>query len=247
MVVEDRAITLGHPSYVWRFGQDRRLNLVRKYVPLEGATMLDLGCGLGLYTRQLQRFSNRVVGIDVEAPRVAQGAARVPGLLVARGEDLPFRDNTFDIVFSNEVLEHVDDDARTVREVVRVLKPGGHFVFFVPNRGYFFETHGFYLGKKYVFRLLPVVNWFPDVVRKVFVPHVRAYWASDVRRLVRGLPVRIVVHSYVYPGFDNIIERHKRLGTLLRRTMYFAETTPLKAFGLSHFVVLQKVGSTEAE
>lgn len=241
MVVEDRAITLGHPSYVWRFGQDRRLQLVRKFVPLEGRTMLDLGCGLGMYTRQLQRFSDRVYGIDVEAPRVAQGGKAVPGLMVARGENLPFNDNTFDVVFSNEVLEHVDNDADTVREIVRVLKPGGHFVFFVPNRRYFFETHGFYLGKKYVFKLLPFVNWFPDVVRNVFVPHVRAYWAEDLRRLFRGLPVRTVEHSYVYPGFDNIVERNKVLGTVLRRTMYFAEHTPMRTFGLSHFVVIQKL------
>jgi hypothetical protein len=44
----------------------------------------------------------------------------------------------------------------------------------------------------------------------------------------------------VYPGFDNIIARHKRLGRFLRAMLYRAERTPLRAFGLSHFVVLRK-------
>jgi hypothetical protein len=46
--------------------------------------------------------------------------------------------------------------------------------------------------------------------------------------------------TYVYPGFDNVMARHKRLGRFLRSALYRAEHTPLRAFGLSHFVVLQK-------
>ncbi len=46
-VSPEKAITLGHPSYVWRAGQERRLNLMRGYVPLEGKTILDVGSGIG--------------------------------------------------------------------------------------------------------------------------------------------------------------------------------------------------------
>src|SRR5688500_1141958 len=44
-----KAIRLGHPSYVWRRGQDRRLSLIRQHVDLEGRRILDVGCGLGMY------------------------------------------------------------------------------------------------------------------------------------------------------------------------------------------------------
>ncbi|MBI2886852.1 MAG: class I SAM-dependent methyltransferase [Chloroflexi bacterium] len=237
---EEKAALRGHPSYVWRFGQERRLALVRRYVPLEGRRVLDIGCGLGIYVRKFQELSEGACGIDVEFDRVREGAKFVPNLMVARGEDLPYRDGSFDVVFLNEVLEHVEDDRQTLREASRVLRPGGHVVIFAPNRLYFFETHGFYLGKRFVFRLLPLVNWLPDALRRIFVPQVRAYLAGDLERLWRGLPLRQVAHSYVYPGFDNIVHRRPQLGGLLRRVFYLCEATPLRVFGLSHFLVLQK-------
>jgi hypothetical protein len=60
-------------------------------------------------------------------------------------------------------------------------------------------------------------------------------------RLWMGLPVKLVVHAYVYPGFDNVATRSPRAGRALRSILYRAETTPVARFGLSHFVVLQKL------
>lgn len=237
---QERAALRGHPSYVWRFGQERRLALVRSYVPLEGRRILDIGCGIGTYVRKFREWSDQVWGIDMELDRIREGSKALPNLAAARGEDLPFRDGSFDVVFLHEVLEHVEDDARTLQEAYRTLAPGGHIVVFVPNRLYFFETHGFYLGKRFIFRLLPLVNWLPDRLRRIFVPHVRAYLYEDLRRLWRGLALQEVVHTYVYPGFDNIVARRPRLGRLLRGIFHFCEHTPLRVFGLSHFLVLQK-------
>lgn len=237
---EDKAIVLGHPSYVWRFGQDRRLAMVRAYVPLEDKRILDIGCGIGAYVAKFREFTQQVYGIDVERARVLKGSKGLPNLSVARGEDLPYKDNTFDVIFLNEVLEHVEDDAKVVEEALRVTRDGGHIVIYVPNRLYFFETHGFYLGKRYVFGLLPFINWFPDPIRRIFVPHVRAYLWGDLKRLFRDLPAVAVVHTYVYPGFDNIASRRPWLAGILRRVLYFLEKTPLRVFGLSHFLVLRK-------
>ena len=72
----DRAeVALGNPSFVWRFGQDRRLNLIRHYAPLEGARILDIGCGLGVYVRKFREFSDRVCGIDIDAEAPARRRA----------------------------------------------------------------------------------------------------------------------------------------------------------------------------
>lgn len=241
----DRAeVALGNPSFVWRFGQDRRLTLIRQYVSLEGTRILDVGCGLGVYVRKLREFSDRVVGIDVDPGRLREGARTTPGLMLAAGESLPFGDASFDAVILNEVIEHVRDDATALREVFRVIRPGGHVVIYAPNRLFPFETHGIYLGQRFVFGNIPLVNWLPDPLRNRLVPHARAYTKRGIRRTYGGLNARVRVETYVYPGFDNIIARHRRLGRVLRAALYRAEHTPLRVFGLSHFIVLQKPAAT---
>ncbi len=236
-------IALGNPSFVWREGQDRRLDLIVRYVKLEGARVLDIGCGIGTYVRKLGELADRAYGIDVDPARVRKGARvrkdATGGLSVAVSEQLPFATNAFDMVLLNEVIEHVKDDRATLREACRVVRPGGHVVVYAPNRLYPFETHGVYLGKRYVFGNIPLINYLPDVLRRRLVPHARAYTARGLRRLIAGLPAELVVHTQVYPGFDNIAERRPRLAGVLRSVFHKLEGTALKAFGLSHFVVLR--------
>ncbi|MFV2062571.1 MAG: class I SAM-dependent methyltransferase [Chloroflexota bacterium] len=234
------SIERGRPSYSWRYGQDRRLQMVRRYVELDGARVLDVGCGVGTYVRRFREYSDDVHGIEVEPERVATASRELPNIVLAVGEALPYPDDHFHLVFSNEVIEHVTDDHATAAEMVRVAKPGGTIVLFAPNRLYPFETHGAYLGGRYVFGNIPLINWLPDPLRDRFAPHVRAYTQHGLRHLFAGQPVRLVRHRVIYPGFDNISARHRRLGAALRRALYVAETTPLHTFGLSHFLVLRK-------
>ncbi|HXK34464.1 MAG TPA: class I SAM-dependent methyltransferase [Dehalococcoidia bacterium] len=243
---ERAEVALGNPSFVWRFGQDRRLNLIRAYAPLEGKRILDIGCGLGVYVRKFREFSDRVYGIDIDEKRLRKGAETTPGLALAVGEHLPFKDGAFDVIVLNEVIEHVRDDAATLAEAERVLAPGGRIVIYAPNRLYPFETHGIYLGDRFIFGNIPFINWLPDPLRNRLVPHARAYTKSGIRRTYSALRSRPLVETYVYPGFDNIIARRKRLGGLLRSVLYRAERTPLRAFGLSHFIVLVKDGNGAA-
>ncbi len=237
---EDKAIALGHPSYVWRFGQDRRLDLIRQHAPLEGARILDVGCGLGVYVRKLRAFSEEVYGVDVDAQKVAEASRTLPNIRQAPAEALPFPDDYFDVVLLHEVIEHVDDDRQTIREAHRVTVQGGRMVIFAPNRLYPFETHGCYWRGRYHFGNVPLINYLPDVLRRRFCPHVRTYTSGDIRRLLRGLDCRILAHTQLYPGYDKISARHSRLGALLRAATYALEKTPLRIFGLSHFVVVEK-------
>jgi SAM-dependent methyltransferase len=238
-----RAAALGRPSYVWRSGQERRLSLVRSRVSLEGARVLDVGCGIGAYVRRIRELSPRVYGVDIDEQRVRRGSSELPNLMLAAGEHLPFLDNSFDAVLLNEVIEHVSDDAATVREACRVAKAGGNVVIFAPNRLYPFETHGIYLRKRYIFGNIPLVNYLPDFLRHRLAPHVRAYRAGDLRRLTAGLDARWAEHRVIYPGFDNVAARSKLLARALRSTLYALERTPLQVLGLSHFLVLEKGGS----
>ncbi len=240
---EEEAARLGHPSYVWRAGQERRLHMIRRWAATDNARILVDGCGIGMYVRALRRYTPHVVGIDIDAKVLYAGARELhlPMLCQAAGEALPFPDNTFDTVLSHEVIEHVLDDREAVAEMVRVLKPGGRAVIFCPNRLYFFETHGHYWRGKYHFGNTPLINWLPDPIRNRLAPHVRAYTARGLRRLFQGQPVRIVHHSQIYPGYDNIVARFPRAGRLIRAIAHAAEHTPLRVFGISHLLVVEKV------
>jgi SAM-dependent methyltransferase len=236
---EDAAITLGHPSYVWRFGQDRRLGLIRDYAPLEGRRVLDIGCGIGTYVTKFAQHGANAFGIDVAFDRVQKGHALK--LAQALSEQVPFPDGTFDMALLHEVIEHVQDDRQTVAEAVRIVRKGGRVLIFAPNRGWPFETHGFFWRGKYHFGNILLVPYLPDPLRQRLAPHVRTYTVSSIRKLVNGLPIRIVEHTQVYPGYDNLVARRPAVGRTLRRITYALESTPLRALGLSHLLVIEKI------
>lgn len=237
---QPKAAVRGEPSYVWRFGQERRLALIQRYVKLDDAAILDIGCGIGTYIQAFRRFTARAYGIDIDAERVAQGSRSVPGLAVAVSEYLPFKDQVFDLVLLNEVIEHVQDEAATLYEAWRVTRRGGTIAVYAPNRLYPFETHGIYLGSRYIFGNIPLVNYLPGPLRDKVVPHARAYTRSQLARLVTALNADLLIHTWVFPGFDNIAARHPRLGRLLRALCYRLERSPFRVIGLSHFVILRR-------
>ncbi|NPA90577.1 MAG: class I SAM-dependent methyltransferase [Chloroflexi bacterium] len=241
----EEAAKLGHPSYVWREGQERRLRLIRQWAKTEGARILVDGCGIGMYIHALQRYTPHVYGLDIDAKVLRVAGESLSLLCQAAGEALPFPDDTFDTVLSHEVIEHVMDDRQTVAEMVRVLKPGGRIVLFCPNRFYPFETHGHFWRGKYHFGNTPLINYLPDVLRNRLAPHVRAYTPWGLRDLFRDLPVRVVYHTQIFPGYDNIIARSPRLGRFVRGVTYALERTPLRILGLSHFLVVEKEGREE--
>ncbi len=236
------AASRGEPSYVWRDGQERRLRMIRHWVDLHGACVLEAGCGVGAYSSQIgRRYSSCVEAFDIEFERVREARRDTPHAVVAAAEAVPYRSDLFDLVISNEVIEHVQDDRAAVREMVRVLRPGGRLVLFCPNRWYPVEQHGWYWRGEYRFGNIPLINYLPDRWRDRLVPHVRTYTARRLRRLFDGLPVRIVHHSRIFGGYDNIIYRHPHAGRWLRDLLYLAERTPLRVLALSHLLVVEKL------
>src|SRR5438105_9959574 len=172
-----KAIRLGHPSYVWRNGQDRRLALIRQCVELRAKRILDIGCGLGMYVSQFRQFSDDVYGVDIDPHKIRRASEWLSNLRVAPAEELPFESESFDVILLNEVIEHVDDDRQTIREAYRVLAPGGHIVVYAPNRLYPFETHGFYFaGNCHGPCHLPILaHWVPHSGGGRLAPAVRVY------------------------------------------------------------------------
>lgn len=172
----DKAALRGEPSYVWRAGQERRLRMILSAAQgLLDGQMLENGCGVGTYLEHLIPYVGSVVGLEYDPERAHQAQARAPRVVVAAGEELPFSGLIFNVILSHEVLEHVKDDRRSIEEMVRVLKPGGMILLFVPNRGYPFETHGVYWHGRYYFGNIPLINYLPSRWRNQLAPHVRVY------------------------------------------------------------------------
>lgn len=118
----------------------RRCETILEWLdPAPGARVLDAGCGYGFTLRMLAELTDaELVGLDFAPERVEQvqrDLARFPNVSVVQGDAqaLPFDDASFDHVVCSEVLEHLPDDAAAVREILRVLKPGGTAVFTVPD------------------------------------------------------------------------------------------------------------------
>lgn len=237
----DKAALRGEPSYFWRAGQERRLEMIVHAAGerLKGC-LLENGCGVGMYVEHLSPFGGKVIGLEYDFERAAQARANSPHILNAAAEHLPLPASTFDLILSHEVLEHVQDDRAAVIEMIRVLKPGGRAVIFVPNLGYPFETHGIYWNGKYSFGNKLFVNYLPRRLRDRLAPHVRVYSTKDLEALLADLPIRLVEHTIIFGAYDNIIARFGPLGKILRSALQFLEKTPLKMLGLSHFWVLEK-------
>jgi SAM-dependent methyltransferase len=242
----DKAALRGEPSYVWRAGQQRRLEMI---VGVAGdriaGFILEDGCGVGMYVEHLAPFGGQVIGLEYDFERAAEAHTGSAHIVNAAGEYIPLPSSTFDLILSHEVIEHVQDDHFAIREMVRVLQPGGRIVLFCPNRGYPFETHGIYWNGKYYFGNKPFVNYLPRALRDRLAPHVRVYSKKDLEKLFEGLPIELIERSIIFGAYDNIIARFGQFGRVLRSVLQFLERTPLKVFGLSHFWVVEKVAGDD--
>ena len=96
-----------------------------------GQRLLEVGCGMGTDLLQFARGGAKVTGVDL-TPRSIEISKQHLGVYgergdfaISDGENLPFADESFDVVYSNGVLHHTPDTAGAVREIHRVLKPGG--------------------------------------------------------------------------------------------------------------------------
>jgi len=153
---------------VWSFGQDERWRrfLVSRVNAIPGSWVLDVASGTGLVARELAARRNvRVVALDQSRLmlRAGMAATNAAGLaervrpVLGRAERLPFGEGAFDSVTFTYLLRYVDDPAGTLRELVRVLRPGGTLAsleFGVPD-----QPVAYAAWKAYTRAAMPVVGW----------------------------------------------------------------------------------------
>jgi ubiquinone/menaquinone biosynthesis C-methylase UbiE len=101
-----------------------------------GARVADLGCGSGVFSGILRQHGCRCTGLDISPKLIELARRKYPDIEFLEGdvEHLPFADASFDGVLLGGIVHHLPDPSRCAKEVHRVLRPGGRFVAFDPNR-----------------------------------------------------------------------------------------------------------------
>jgi len=163
---------------------------------LEGL-LLDDGCGFGYQTKHIASIGRFIpVGMDIFGPEVliAKKSANYP-LVIGDGCNLPFPSQSFDVVVSNQVIEHISNYDRYIEEAYRVLKIGGHLILSTENRDRIinlFITH--LLKQKAVLRWSNVEGLPPEKFRG----HTQEFTEQELRDLFQEHGFEIVK----FTGFE---------------------------------------------
>jgi SAM-dependent methyltransferase len=135
---------------------------LRLVPPGSGRTALDIGCRQGHQTRWLRSQGYSVTPIDIS--KELEGCQ-----IVDVNDGLPFADETFDLVWCSEVIEHLVDPAKSIEEMERVTKAGGDIVITTPN------------SYALLFRVLAVFGLTPQRIQRP--DHLHFFGEPDIRRL----------------------------------------------------------------
>jgi SAM-dependent methyltransferase len=198
----------------------KHAEILERFTPLAGEKVLEIGSGFGTNLAVwLRHYQMDAYGVEPGGEGFNQGYIASRKLLAANGLDpervinspgeaLPFPDESFDIVYSSNVLEHTDDPRRVVAEAFRVLKPGGLFHMEAPNHLSYFEGHYLVVMPPLLWKwILPF--WIKWVIRRdpafahTLRTEINPFWC---RRVVRGLS-RTYDLELITLGEDLFLER----------------------------------------
>ena len=117
------------------------ISIIKEELDKAHIKILDTGCGTGLHIKALQRYGD-VNGLDFSKEALRFGKSRGnTSLICGSGDRLPFKSSVFDIVCALDVLEHIEDDLSAIREMRRVLSPGGYLILTVPAFQFLWSGH----------------------------------------------------------------------------------------------------------
>ena len=230
-----------------QYGQEivkRRFRLTHQRVSLERKIILDCGCGNGAQTYEFLKSGGSIFAADIEFSNLKnfsdvlqhkQSTSALP--VQCDGARLPLPSNSVDVVLCYEVLEHVPDESRQLREIHRVLKPQGELILSVPNKGWIFETH----GKQPPFLPLnrvPFLSWLPRSLHRR-ISFARIYRKGEIVQLLKDHSFNVTEAVYITAPMDVVtIPWLKRL---LRSTIFSGDTTAWAFLSTSILVHCHKV------
>ena len=222
-----------------------RAGLAYDWLPRVGS-VLDLGCADGYVTAHLRHRASTIVGFDLDIRDVCAAKTRVSGahFLAGSAEALPFASASFDAVLMLDVLEHVGDDRRSIDEIVRVLRPGGHLILSTPHKGLFafLDPENFSLKGKDG-RPLPRHRHYSitDYEKlfggrlEVLRVHRGGFLLYPLSVIARKVACRLATHGWPVPGVA---------GRLIERAMDFSYRIDFGRLGFNVMVLARKPAKT---
>lgn len=185
-------------------------NMLKRFVNPENKKILEIGSGYGVNVIfWSKKYSLDVIGLEPESEgfsdtlEVSQKLCDLNGLpnnkiVVGNAENIPFPDNFFDIVYSANVIEHTNDPKQSLKESIRILKPGGILHFEMPNFFSYFEGHYFVLMPPLFFKsLLPW--WVKNIYRrdpafaKTLHTEINPRWVKNtISEISKQYPVKVI-------------------------------------------------------
>lgn len=190
----DREFAEGHP-YAHRKGL---FSLFFDYDRFRGKRVLEVGCGLGTMLHQWAEHKAKVVGIDLSTTAIEQTRKRfdlfnLDGQVIrSDAERLPFRDSSFDFVYSWGVLHHTPDTKCAVREIARVIKAGGSIGLMLYHKNsysYWFWMiliEGIIHMERRFLSDLQLTSRYTDGYEGEGNPHTRVFSKEEVKRMLEG-------------------------------------------------------------
>jgi ubiquinone/menaquinone biosynthesis C-methylase UbiE len=217
--------------------------LTREVTP--GIIWLDLGCGHQLLPEWRAReekallLDKTIVGIDYDFPSLLKHqnlSLKVCGSI----SQLPFRKDSFDLVTANMVVEHLDDPETQFREIGRILKPGGRFIFHTPNRHGHFALMRRLTPRRAKNRLIHVLDGREP--EDVFEVHYRANTKRKIEQLSESSGLHVVkIRMLVTDAVFKMIFPLAAVELIWIRALM---TRPLEGLRTNIAAILQKPGTT---
>jgi len=179
--------------------QDIQVEILKSLIE-PNKKVLEIGCGYGFFLEIIGKKSKLAVGVD-KFLNVAPSVLKNKNIKFVKtdGTELPFKRNSFDIVYSVDVIEHIEDDYEFVKESLRVLKKNGYLIIGTPNRDRLSAQ---------IKKLLLHPNKYPLIIKdKIFgtVTHIREYRKVDLLNLLEKFKVKIETIIPVYLGLTDLL------------------------------------------
>lgn len=187
--------TAGDDHFIDCASRNYAIHQIQKHISHNSPTILEIGCSSGFMLAKMQKAFPKanLIGADVVHEPLIRLSNSLPDIPIMRFDlvNCPFPDNCIDVVVMLNVLEHIEDDLTAIRQIYRILKPGGVAILEVPAGPHLYDSYD------------KVLN------------HYRRYTLSQLQLLIKqqGFTINKQSHLgfFIYPGFQFIKKRNQRL------------------------------------